>query len=65
MQAMDILELMETKALSALRAGRREDGVRLLEAALADAEQNAKLTSDRLRRQIQRATEAPPLAARG
>jgi len=65
MQAMDIVELMETKALSALRAGRREDGVRLLEAALAEAEQNAKLTSDRLRRQIQRATEAPPLAARG
>jgi hypothetical protein len=65
MQAMDIVELMEIKAVSALRAGRRADGIRLMEEALAEAEQNAKLTSDRLRRQIQRATEDAPLAARG
>jgi hypothetical protein len=65
MQPMDVVEMMETKAVSALRAGRRADGIRLLEEALAEAEQTAKLTSDRLRRQIQRATEAAPLAARG
>ena len=64
MQPMDVVEMMETKAISALRAGRRADGIRLLEEALAEAEQTAKLTSDRLRRQIQRATEAAPLAAR-
>ncbi len=65
MQAMDIVELMEMKAVSALRSGRRADGIRLLQAAIAEADQNAKLTSDRLRRQLQRATAEPPLAARG
>ena len=42
MQAQDIVELMEMKALSALRGGRRDDGIRLLEEALAEAERNAK-----------------------
>ena len=65
MQAMDIVELMEMKAVSALRSGRRADGIRLLEEAIAEADQNAKLTSDRLRRQLQRATAEPSLAAQG
>ena len=42
MQAQDIVELMEMKALSALRGGRRDDGIRLLEEALAEADRNAK-----------------------
>ena len=63
MQAQDIVELMETKALSALRGGRRDDGIRLLEEALAEADRNAKLVSDRVRRQVERATTVAPLAA--
>lgn len=62
MQAQDGFEMMETKALSALRAGRREDGARLLEEALAEADRSAKLASDRLRRQLERATAAPRAA---
>ncbi|MDB4983655.1 MAG: hypothetical protein JWM82_4407, partial [Myxococcales bacterium] len=54
LQAPDIIELMEFKALNAVRLGRREDGLRLLEAALADAEKNAQVVTDRLRRQIER-----------
>ncbi len=54
LQAPDIIELMEFKALNAVRLGRREDGLRLLEAALADAEKNAQVVADRLRRQIDR-----------
>jgi eukaryotic-like serine/threonine-protein kinase len=64
MQAQDIVELMEMKALSALRGGRREDGIRLLEEALAEADRNARLVSDRVKRQLERATAASPLAAR-
>ena len=63
MQAQDIVELMEMKALSALRGGRRDDGIRLLEDALAEADRNARLVSDRVRRQLERATAVPPLAA--
>jgi tetratricopeptide (TPR) repeat protein len=63
MQAQDIVELMEMKALSALRDGRRDDGIRLLEEALAEAARNAKLVSDRVRRQLERATALAPLAA--
>jgi len=65
MQAMDMVELYEMKAVSALRAGRRADGIRLLEEALAEADKNAQLTSDRLRRQLDRATAAAPIAAQG
>jgi tetratricopeptide (TPR) repeat protein len=65
MQAMDIVELMEIKAQSALRAGRRDDAIRLFEEALAEAEKNAKLTAGRVRRQLERATGSAPLAAQG
>jgi tetratricopeptide (TPR) repeat protein len=54
LQPPDIIELMEFKALTAVRLGHREEGLRLLEAALADAEKNAQVVSDRLRRQIDR-----------
>ena len=54
LQPPDIVEIMEFKALSAVRTGRREDGVRFLEAALAEAEKNAQVVADRLRRQLQR-----------
>jgi tetratricopeptide (TPR) repeat protein len=56
LQAMDIVEIMEFKALNALRAGRRADGVRLLGDALAEAEKNAKLISPRIRRQLDQAS---------
>jgi tetratricopeptide (TPR) repeat protein len=56
LQAMDMVEIMEFKALAALRAGRRADGVRLLEAALAEADRSARLVSDRIRRQLNQAT---------
>ena len=65
MQVMDLIELMEIKAASALRAGRRADGIRWLEEALAEADKNAQLTSDRLRRQLERATAPAAMAAQG
>jgi tetratricopeptide (TPR) repeat protein len=52
LQPPDIIEIMEFKALSALRTGRRADGIRLLEEAYADADKNAKVVTDRLRRQL-------------
>jgi tetratricopeptide (TPR) repeat protein len=52
MQPMDIVEIMEWKALSALRGGRASDGVRFLEEALADADRNARLMLSRIRRQL-------------
>jgi hypothetical protein len=52
LQPADVIELMEFKALSALRAGRRDDGIRLLEDAYAEAEKSAKVVQPRLRRQI-------------
>jgi hypothetical protein len=51
LQPPDIIEIMEFKALSALRAGRRADGLRLLDEALADAEKTAQVLINRLRRQ--------------
>jgi tetratricopeptide (TPR) repeat protein len=51
LQSPDIIEIMEFKALSALRAGRRADGLRLLEEALSDAEKTAQVLADRIRRQ--------------
>jgi tetratricopeptide (TPR) repeat protein len=56
LQAQDIIEIMEFKGLSALRTGRRADGIRMLEEAHADAEKNAKVVTDRLRRQLDQAT---------
>ncbi|HVZ71866.1 MAG TPA: protein kinase [Polyangia bacterium] len=57
-QAQDLIELMEFKALSAIRAGRRDDGIRYIEEALADAEKNAQVVMDRLRRQLDRVSTA-------
>jgi tetratricopeptide (TPR) repeat protein len=70
LQPQDIVELMEWKALAAVRAGRREEGVALLKDTLAEAEKSARLTLDRLRRQLVLAGEVvvpPPagLAAAG
>jgi tetratricopeptide (TPR) repeat protein len=56
MQPMDIVEIMEWKALAALRNGRRADGVRFLEEALADADRNARLMLARIRAQLNQAT---------
>ncbi len=55
LQPQDVIEIMEFKALSALRTGRRADGIRLLEEAYADADKNAKIVTDRLRRQLDQA----------
>jgi eukaryotic-like serine/threonine-protein kinase len=63
LQAPDVIEILELKALSALRTGRRADGLRLLEEACADAEKNAAIVLPRLRRQIDRLA-APASAAR-
>jgi hypothetical protein len=55
---------MEWKALSAVRARRRDEGVALLKETLAEAEKSARLTLDRLRRQLVLAGEVvvPPPA---
>jgi tetratricopeptide (TPR) repeat protein len=53
LQAPDVIELLELKALSALRAGRRADGLRMLDEACADAEKHAAIVLPRLRRQIE------------
>ena|SRR5215468_7499627 len=55
LQPGDIVEVMELKGLSALRSGRRADGIRFLEEAFAESEKNAKLVSDRIRRQLRQA----------
>ncbi|HTB58544.1 MAG TPA: protein kinase [Polyangia bacterium] len=52
LQPQDIVELVEWKGLSALRAGRRQEAVPLFEEALALAEKSARLVSDRVRRQL-------------
>jgi tetratricopeptide (TPR) repeat protein len=52
LQAPDVIELMEFKALSALRTGRRADGIRLLEEAYAEADKIAQAVLPRLRRQL-------------
>jgi tetratricopeptide (TPR) repeat protein len=54
LQPPDIVEIMEFKALSALRLGRAADGVRLLEAAHDEACKNAQVVADRLKRQLDR-----------
>jgi eukaryotic-like serine/threonine-protein kinase len=53
LQSPDVIEIMEWKALSALRTGRRADGIRFLEEACADAEKNAKVVLPRLQRQLE------------
>jgi tetratricopeptide (TPR) repeat protein len=53
LQAPDIIEVMEIKALSALRGGRRADGIRFLEDACADAAKNADVIVPRLRRRLE------------
>jgi tetratricopeptide (TPR) repeat protein len=52
LQPQDVVEMIEFKALSALRAGRRPDAERYLADALAEAEKNAQLAADRVRSQI-------------
>jgi tetratricopeptide (TPR) repeat protein len=51
-QPQDVVELMEWKALTALRAGRRAEGIGLLEKTLDEAERTARLARDRIRRQL-------------
>jgi tetratricopeptide (TPR) repeat protein len=66
LQPQDIVELMEWKALTALRAGRGAEGLGLLQEALVQAEKTARLALDRIRRQVALATapgEAPAPAA--
>jgi eukaryotic-like serine/threonine-protein kinase len=60
LQPQDIVELMEWKALAALRASRRAEGIGLLREALAQAEKTAQLAVDRVRRQLALAVEAGP-----
>jgi tetratricopeptide (TPR) repeat protein len=52
LQPQDIVEMMEWKALSALRAGRRDDGMAFYDQALAEADKTTKLAADRVRQQI-------------
>jgi tetratricopeptide (TPR) repeat protein len=56
LQPQDTIEILEFKALAALRMGRRAEGVRFLEEAYAEAEKNAQVLLPRLRRQIEQAT---------
>jgi tetratricopeptide (TPR) repeat protein len=56
LQPPDVIEVLEFKALSAQRTGRRADSLRMFEAAYAEADKNAKVLTDRLRRQIEQAT---------
>ena len=56
LQPQDIVEIMEWKGMAAVRAGRQEEGVRQLEEALAQANKTARLTLDRIRRQLSAAT---------
>jgi tetratricopeptide (TPR) repeat protein len=55
LQPQDMVEIMEMRGISALRSGRHRDGIRLLEAAYAEGEKNAKIMSDRVRRQLEHA----------
>ena len=63
----DIVELIEWKGLAALRAGRREEAIPVLEEALALAEKSARLVSDRVRRELAEAngTSAAPARMEG
>ncbi len=59
----DVVELIEWKGLAALRAGRRDEAIPVLEEALALAEKSARLVSDRVRRELALATGAAPAPA--
>src|SRR5207248_4749744 len=63
LQPQDIVELIEWKGLAALRAGRRQEAIPLLEEAVAMAEQKAPLVADRLRAQLNAARADEPGAA--
>jgi eukaryotic-like serine/threonine-protein kinase len=63
LQPPDIVEMMEWKALTALRAGRRDEGLRLLVGTLTEAEQLAQVAVDRVRRQLEAAQKASPANA--
>jgi tetratricopeptide (TPR) repeat protein len=67
LQPQDIVELMEWKGLAALRSGRRAEAMRAFDDALAEAEKNAGLVADRIRKRISdaHATADPPRAAEG
>jgi tetratricopeptide (TPR) repeat protein len=67
MQPQDVVEMMEWKGLAALRSGRRDEAIHAFEEALAEAEKNAGLVADRIRRRIADANAAPnaPRAAEG
>jgi eukaryotic-like serine/threonine-protein kinase len=56
LQPPDIIEIMEFKGLSAIRTGRRSDGIRWLGEALAEAEKTAPIVCDRLKRQLGQVT---------
>jgi tetratricopeptide (TPR) repeat protein len=56
LQPPDVIEILEFKALSAQRAGRGADSLRMFEVAYAEADKNAKVLTDRLRRQIDQAS---------
>jgi tetratricopeptide (TPR) repeat protein len=56
LQVADVIEIMEFKALSALRAGRRAEGLRFLDEACAMAEKEAQVVLPRLRRQLETVT---------
>jgi tetratricopeptide (TPR) repeat protein len=60
LQPQDIVEIMEWKALSALRAGRRAEGIGFLRETLDQAEKTAGLALDRIRRQLALAEEIGP-----
>ena len=53
LQWADVIEIMELKAMSALRAGRHDAGVRMLEEACASAEKDAQVVLPRLRRRLE------------
>jgi tetratricopeptide (TPR) repeat protein len=55
LQPQDLVELVEIHGLTALRGGRYASACQLLDQAYVEAEKNAKLMSDRIRRQLEQA----------
>ena len=60
LQGPDIVELMEWKGLNALRLGRREAAVELLQQALSQAENT--ISFNRVRRKLESIAPQVPLA---
>jgi tetratricopeptide (TPR) repeat protein len=56
LQPADAIEILEFKGLSALRSGRRADGLRFLEDAYAEADKSARVITARIRRQMDQAS---------